>query len=193
MALVNVSAKIRNPQQVTRLVGARAAPVIRRRLDNLGRIMVEEANKEIRRLYRIDRPFERRRHPGSRRLINAISYQVVGEQFPMKVTFRALGGKPVLDRVYSLNGDRRAYTMVPTGNWPLTGVKKPVSDTTRFRRFTAPGAPPKTLSWNDPGNRNAGRNGWVHYTRMDVKARPGDRFLETARNRAVQKWVAQQR
>jgi hypothetical protein len=194
---IKVSAKIRDPRMVVADVTKATEKQIRRRLEDLGRMMVAEANEEIRRLYRTDTPYDRRRHPGSRRLVNALSYRVVGDEFPLEVEFRTLGGKEVEDRVRFLNDGTKPHVIHASGKWPLKGQKKPLDPTARFRRFTAPGfqSSSSLLAWPEGAVKGGWRNsrlkdGW-RYARNQVK-HPGNdagRFLQTGRNRAVNKWV----
>jgi len=112
-------------QKFTRAVG----PVLRRVLNDAGKEMVDTANKLMASDFDLNRPYERRRYPGSRRAGQALSYEITGNDERLTLGFRILGGDEVFKRVlgmnYGMGGPRR---IVPNGNWSLKGASLAVRD-----------------------------------------------------------------
>jgi len=168
-------------EAITRAVG----PVMRRVLNDAGKEMVDTANKLMAGDFDLNRPYERRRYPGSRRAGAALSYEVTGNDERLTLGFRILGGEQVFKRVLGMNfgmGGRRR--IIPNGNWPLSGAGLAVRS-----------SPPKG------GKLGSGGGGWLYfpspkegdpykrrssvYWRPTGRASQGTGFLEEARDLAV--------
>ena len=130
--------------------------------------------------FNLNRPYERRRHPGSRRAANAISYERVRNgPGNYTVSYKILGGAVVEARIAGLNyGIGSGHTITPTGNWPL-------KDATLFRRSGSKAgraSNPDVLAWLDAGSdvvtprvKHKGMKRWPN----------GAGFLESARDEVV--------
>lgn len=141
--------------------------------------MVRAVRERVGELYEV-RPFERRRHPGTRRITEAFDYQVTGDADEVVVTLRILGGDLVEKRVWALNNGKAEAIVVPSGRWELKGVTK-IGPTTPFQRFQAPDrAVEGVLSWPGPGGRRI-----TVYGPVRSPARGGDGFMEQARDTAI--------
>lgn len=144
-----------------------------------GRDMAREANALLASRTQ-SRPYERRRHPGSRRAVGSIDYQIEGGQdsFPIKLSYRILGGQEVFYRVIILNFGRGDSVISPSGAWPLTGVTNVV----RTRRYKSRGRG-SVLAFEDGGDT-------VFSRKVTSPGTDGLRFLEDARDVAVKRWTA---
>jgi hypothetical protein len=183
-----VVSDFRNVPAVLREKKIRGAKEFARRV---GFVMAEEAKREIENRFEV-RPFERRRHPGTRRATTAISFNrseiAATKNFPIEVDFRILGGDKVVTRINVLNNGATAHVIDSTdrtGNepWELKGV----GAVNRMAGLTQSGdrIGLNTLAWP-----RAGGTGFV-VTRKPVNWRPGPAqsktgFLQAARDKAIQ-------
>jgi hypothetical protein len=143
----------------------------------LGEAMAEEANKLISERFEY-RPFARRRHPGSRRASTAMSYAVLGNQYPYDVVYRILGGRDVQKRVLILHYGRPAVTIRPSGAWPLKTGTKAILAWPEGEGIATPIAPFRDFS----------ENRFKVYTKVTSKAtQKGSGFLDEAQAVATRK------
>lgn len=77
--------------------------------------MVNRANKKMSQRFDLNRPADRRRHPGSARTKNALDFQIDGTEFPITIQYRVLGGATVRDRIIMLNWGTSGHQIEPSG------------------------------------------------------------------------------
>ena len=111
----------------------------------IGRDMVTEANQRMGATWNLNRGYDRRRDPGSRRASTALDYHLEGHQLPIVISYRVLGGDNVLRRIIILNFGAGRHNIRPSGNWPLTGR----GNASHFVRFKSGAGLPRILSWPD--------------------------------------------
>lgn len=158
--------------------------------DQIGRDMVDEANTLMETKYDLNRPFNRRRSPGTRRAATALDYQVEGgRELPVIVSYRVLGGEEVFLRILGLNYGVGAHTISPSGAWPLGGGARRTAagpgTIRRNPRFLVVGR----LAWPDallPGGWRV-VNGSVQWTPGANAG--GGRFLEEAAQYAANRAI----
>lgn len=111
-----------------------ATPRIRRATDETGKKMVEIANRLMAGEFDLDRPYERRRYPGSRRASNALDYTVTEEaDGTLDLRYRVLGGPEVFKRILGMNfGTGDGHEIRPSGRWELKGRSSSSVQRTRF-------------------------------------------------------------
>jgi hypothetical protein len=143
----------------------------------LGKAMAEEANKLIGERFEY-RPFARRRHPGSRRASTAMSYAVLGNQYPYDVVYRILGGRDVEKRVLILHYGRPGVVIEPSGAWPLKKGTKALLAWPKGEGTAIPIAPFRDFSANK----------FNVYAVVESKAtQKGSGFLDEAQAAATRK------
>ena len=104
-----------------RNIGRRQIDAIaRRKANEAGREMVRVANDRMASDFNLDRPHDRRRHPGSGRAKNALDYQVDKTTTPITIRFRVKGGDDVLARIIFMNYGTVDHDIWPSGKWPLS-------------------------------------------------------------------------
>jgi hypothetical protein len=150
-----------------------------------GRDMARRATELMSRDFDLSRPYERRRHPGSRRSATAISHETkrLGPA-RYQVTYKILGGAVVEARIAGLNyGIGGGHVIRPSGNWPLRGVRAQGLGRARMgggvRRSSKP-----LLAWVDERTGEDVVTGWVQHPGM-VRFPKGSGFLERARDEVV--------
>jgi len=157
---------------------------IRAKAVELGKLMAKKASDRI---PESGDP-QRRRHPGSRRLKNAISYQVEsGSGFPIEVSYRILGGQVVVNRAVILNFSKTTgYPIPPNASppWSLRGYRKPLQTSPRPYRPSASG---NQLAWLVGGR-------WVNIARNQPVPWEGSfphfGFLEESADEAFAEWAS---
>ena len=157
-------------------------PTIKRELTRSGKEMVDEANRLMASRFNLNRPYERRRYPGSRRAATALDFSVTGDDTQFRLSYRVLGGDVVLKRILGMNfGTGNGHPIVPSGKWALKGAN-----------LSTRAAPTKA-------QKGAGRGGrgylWFPvpeggpYVRASKVNHPGSQkgkgFLEEARDNAA--------
>jgi hypothetical protein len=104
--------------------------IMRNKLEATGRDMVTNANSAMEGSFDLNRPYERRRNPGSRRAATALDYEVEETGTGYEVNFRVVGGDDVLMRILIMNYGSDSHDIFPTGGWELGGLNpKTVSRT----------------------------------------------------------------
>lgn len=157
---------------VKRAVG----PVVRRRVEQAGKEMVRVANSLMAADFDLNRPYERRRHPGSRRASTALDYSITSDSSERLILrFRVLGGDEVFMRIMGMNYGVPAHTISPSGAWSLRGVSL-ATRSTSSRSGT--GSSGNFLAWPENGGWRVVR-GSV-YWRPTGAASQGTHFLEEA-------------
>lgn len=106
-------------------IGRAADPAVKAGLMNAGKEMVNVANSLMAAEFNLNRPFERRRHPGSRRAATALDFTVTGSAGDYQLGFRVLGGEEVFKRILGMNYGIPAHQIVPSGAWSLKGMRPP--------------------------------------------------------------------
>lgn len=148
MAAIRVRVNRISPGLKTAALRA-ATPAIRRKVEVEGPRLVADANAAMARRFNLNRPFERRRSPGSRRASTALDYFVEGNELPIRLGFRVLGGDDVVRRIIILNFGSQAHEIGPSGQWPLRGA----SGITRLSRGSniraRTGDVARALAWID--------------------------------------------
>jgi hypothetical protein len=159
----------------------------------VGAEMSRQATEEVLQRFEIQ-PFERRRHPGTRRLSakGTISFNrdeiKATKQYPINVDFRILGGEDVVTRALVLNNGAQTHEIESTDinadgkRWVLKGVGNPnrftgrdqISDIAGFGKIAYPIG---GLKYNVV-------NGSVLWTPGPAQSKTG--FLQAARDRAIQ-------
>jgi hypothetical protein len=180
MAQVSFKLQI-DPNAVRNSAKRAAGPVMRRMLEQAGEEMVRDANRLMAQRFDLNRPYERRRHPGSLRAKDALDYEITGDPDRFVVAFRVLGGQVVLNRIIALNKGTSGHSITPSGTWELKGARLAVRSSPTRRQASA----------------GIGSGGWLYfpqpeggpYRRAREVWHPGSRkgtgFLEEARDRAV--------
>lgn len=175
--MVRINVRVEGGPRLVGEIRRASAYAVREPAEMIGRDMARRANELAAQRYD-QRPRERRRSPGSRRLAGAFSYQLRGgPDFPIEIRFRVLGGEDVQRRAIVLNFGKPATTITPSGKWPLRGRYK---SSNPFRR-EGPAAPGRILAWPSGGVGPPN----VFTDSANSRHRPGDRFLEEARDWAV--------
>ena len=97
-----------------------------------GKQMAKRATTLMDQDFNLNRPYERRRHPGSRRAATAISSEVE-RNGPASyiVRYKILGGPIVEARIAGLNYGTPGHAIYPTGNWPLKNSTLAIRNTPR--------------------------------------------------------------
>lgn len=160
------------------IVKRKLAPPLRRELTAAGRKMAEDATGLMTGDYDLERPYERRRFPGSRRAKTALDFQITEDaDGSLTLGFRVLGGEEVLKRIIFMNWGTRAHTIRPSGAWELTGVRGGIS---------------VRLGDRSGGSGSYGRLAWIDESgdvviRGEVQhpGQTGTGFLQDARDLAV--------
>lgn len=158
------------------------ARIVGDRLDLIGKDMVQLAEAKMAARYNLNRPYERRRHPGSRRAAGALDYRKDGDTVEQTVAFRVNGGEQVRLRILGLNYGTPAHTIAPSGAWELKGLNP--RNINRARRRGAP---------DDAGNFTGiafpfGNNPAGYFITEGSVQHPGTAaggFLQEARDEAV--------
>lgn len=155
--MVQLRPDIANAGALQRVVGERMALATRVRLRSIGRDAVNRANNKMAQRFDLNRPANRRRHPGSPRTANALDFQIDGSEFPVTIKYRVLGGDVVRNRIIMLNWGTSPHEIVANGNAGGNG---------------------RVLAWQDD-------DGWVHTNRVQHPgSRRGVGFLEEAMREA---------
>jgi len=119
---ITATARVVDSGTVRNSMSRSIARAVKPKADEAGRAMVAKANELMEAKYDMNRPFERRRSPGSPRAINALDYNVEGTTLPVVLSFRVRGGDEVRKRIIGLNWGVPTHEIQPTGNWPLKGM-----------------------------------------------------------------------
>jgi hypothetical protein len=180
--MAQVSFKLYIDEGAVRNSAKRAAgPVMRRVLEQAGKEMVDEANRLMASRFDLNRPYERRRHPGSRRAKDALDFEITGDVDRFVVGYRVLGGDEVFKRILGLNYGTPAHKIKPSGNWALKGAGLAVRSRPTRKQAAA----------------GSGANGWLYfpvpeggpYKRATRVSHPGSTkgtgFLEEARDKVA--------
>jgi len=144
-------------------------PQILERAEEAGQFMARRANEMMAADFDMNRPYERRRWPGSPRAAGVIDYFV--EQRGEDVVFgfaNLLSSDETTLKLLGLNyGTGGGHTIEPSGNWPLSdGI-------------------PKALAWPDDSEKG--------YRSQKIVNHPGSRgtlFFQRARDEAVQRFIS---
>lgn len=182
---VRLSADLANSGAAKNAISAKVGRIVREEAEEFGRRMVERANELMNQKYDMNRPFNRRRSPGTRRAATALDYRVTGNELPITVEYRVLGGEEVKLRIAGLNYGVPAHTISPSGAWELGGGARRTaaapSSARRNPRFLVLGH----LAWPEPTAPGGWRvvNGSV-YWRPGANA-GGGRFLQQAVEEAI--------
>jgi hypothetical protein len=154
--MVQLRADIANTGAFQRVVRERMALATRARLQGIGRDMVNRANSKMAANFDLNRPADRRRHPGSRRAKGALDFQIDGSDFPITIQYRVLGGDTVRDRIIFMNWGTSRHDITPSG---------------------AAGGNGNVLAWQDG-------DGWVYADAVDHPGQRAVNFLEEAMQEA---------
>jgi hypothetical protein len=155
-----------------------AAP-LRRELGAVGRQMTKDAVGLMEGDYDLERPYERRRYPGSRRAKSALDFQIQEDgDGEFTLGFRVLGGEDVLKRIIFMNWGTRPHQIWPSGNWELTGIRGGI--TVRSGARPTGGAGSGRLAWTDENGQVVIRG------HVDHPGQSGTGFLQDARDLAVE-------
>jgi hypothetical protein len=155
-----VEARLASPGSAQRILQRKLSDRVRRDLNDVGRTAVKLANDKMDQRFDMNRPGDRRRHPGSRRAKGALSYQIDGSELPFTVRYRVLGGDEVVRRIAGLNWGTPYHEITPSGNAGGNGL---------------------ILAWDDG-------IGWVQAKRVGHPgSRKGVGFLEEAMTEAFQR------
>jgi len=103
-------------------VDKQLAPIMKAKVEAIGRDMVDAANDQMAASFNMGTPYERRRHPGSRRASTALTHEVTQGKKSYEVNFRVVGGDEVLMRILILNYGSVEHDIFPTGGWSLGGL-----------------------------------------------------------------------
>ena len=171
--MFRVEARISNPGAVKRRAVRAASADIRQRLERTGPEMVRLATEKMEATFNLDRPVNRRRHPGSRRARNALDFQIDGTSLPMTLRYRVLGGEDVLRRILILNFGSRAHRIRPSGTWSGLGANL-------FGGPVGGAGNPRLLAWQQDGQ-------WIFAAEVYHPGTQGAGFLEDALAEAVQR------
>jgi hypothetical protein len=178
-----VDFKVRIDAGAVRNSAIRAAgPIVRRELERTGEEMVKDANRSMETRFDLNRPYERRRHPGSRRAKDALDFEITGGGERFVLGFRVLGGDDVFSRILWLNFGTSPHEIRPSGRWQLRGARLAVRGNPTRRQAAAGG----------------GSGGWLYFpvpeggpykraTRVQHPGQRGTGFLEEARDRAARR------
>jgi len=136
--------------QVTRKLN----PVLKAGLKQAGESMVNTANSLMTGDFDLERPYERRRYPGSRRAKSALDYTVTEtSREQLQVRYRVLGGEVVLKRILGMNfGVGGGHRIVPSGTWELKGAGLSVRSGPTPGRFGP-----------DSSNLGIGGGSWLYF------------------------------
>jgi hypothetical protein len=160
---VVISGSVADPGTLQRTVKLRANSIIRNRLEQVGKEMVANANALMAGDFDLNRPYDRRRHPGSRRASTALDYAISGNEDRLVLGFRVLGGDEVFKRILGMNfGTGGGHEIYPSGAWPLKRSTRAV------------------LAWPGPDGVYRPREGSVWHP-----GTAGTGFLEEARDVAA--------
>lgn len=163
-----------------RLVAA-ADSQIREIAQEAGKRMAKRATELMDQDFNLNRPYERRRHPGSRRAATAISSEVerTGTS-DYTIRYKILGGEVVEARIAGLNyGIGPGHRILPSGNWPLKGARL-FARTARNSGVESVFAQDK-LAWTDEDTGQQVVTDEVWHPGM-VRFPNGSSFLERARD-----------
>lgn len=173
-----VDVYVRNEAQARNQVHGKMAVEVRRRMEAAGKEMVAAANAGMDANFNLNRPFERRRHPGSQRAASALDYIIEGSaNLPLELGFRVKGGEEVRLRIIGLNWGTPGHRIYGgSGTWPLKGQ----FNITRTSRNLGEGTNrrPDLLAWMD-------ETGDVMTPEADHPGSRGAHFLEDALRRSV--------
>jgi len=170
--MAQVGIRFLNAGQARQNIQGQMDKIALERAHAIGADMAKEATDLMAADYDLNRPFERRRYPGSRRASTAIDYAVTNQHLPIDVSYRILGGDNVVMRIIILNWGRKGgYPIRPSGNWPLSGRAK--GGTAKFKRPKR-GTSQGVLAW--PG---------VVTDEVSATATSGTEFLERGRDIAI--------
>lgn len=157
----------------------RLNPPLRREMGVAGRKMVSDANKLMEKDFDLDRVYERRRFPGSRRAKKALDFQISEDaDGSLTLGFRVVGGEEVLKRIIFMNWGTRAHEIRPSGAWELTGVRGGIE--VRFGARPRGGAGTGRLAWLDASGNVVIKGSVNHPGQL------GKGFLQDARDLAVE-------
>lgn len=176
MGAVNVTAKI--DMNAARFAVKRAVgPVMRRRVEQAGKEMVDTANTLMAGDFDLARPYERRRDPGSRRAATALDYAITETaDGRLELRFRVLGGEQVFRRIMGMNyGLGGGHMISPNGSWGGLGSLAVRSRPSKAGRGSGEGK----LAW-EPSEEFSGvvtGSVWWYPT---SRASEGTGFLEDA-------------
>jgi hypothetical protein len=120
-----------NQEQAARGIDFAVGEIVNDVLQRIGKDMVAGANAAM--TFNKDRPYERRRSPGSVRSANALDFVVMREGPRQSVLYRVKGGQEVFLRIIGLNFGVPAHQIEPSGNWELTGLNPRRINRTRKR------------------------------------------------------------
>ena len=138
--------------------------------------MKDKAEEKMAKLFDLNRPAIRRRHPGSGRAKGSIGTTVEGSTFPFVLQYRITGGDLVVKRVAGLNfGTGAPREIVPNGNWSFRG-STPV-EPKKFSRNVPP-----HLAWKEGGK-------WEIHDKVWHPGTDATNFLEEARDEAAAKFL----
>ena len=126
-----IEATLADAGSAKRVLQRKMGEVTKRKLNDTGYDMVKTANQKMAANFDLNRPGNRRRHEGSRRTRGALDFQIVGNELPMALRYRILGGDVVRQRIIMLNWGTVGHEIVPSGTaggsgvilaWPEDGV-----------------------------------------------------------------------
>ena len=147
-----------------------------------GKRMAKRATALMDQDFNLNRPYERRRHPGSRRAATAIESEVERNgPADYTVRYKILGGPVVEARIAGLNyGIGSGHNIYPTGNWPLKNTTLAVRNKPRKtgQRRT------NILAVLDPNTGEDWGAAYLHHPGM-TRFPSGAGFLEKARDEIV--------
>jgi len=161
---------------------AAADSQIREIADDAGKRMAKRATELMDQDFNLNRPYERRRHPGSRRAATAISHEVERNgTADYTIRYKILGGEIVEARIAGLNyGIGSGHDIYPTGNWPLK------NSTLAVRNESRKTGRPRTniLAAFDESTGEDWGAAYLHHPGM-TRFPSGAGFLEKARDEIV--------
>lgn len=168
-----------NPNAIKAAVEKAADPAVRAGVMRAGEEMVKIANNLMAGDFNLNRPFERRRYPGSRRAATALDFAVSGTNGNYQLEFRVLGGEDVVKRIIFMNYGTSPHMIYPSGAWSLKG-QQVYSRLTRGSNVTRSGFNQPLLAWVDEDSGES-----VVTTEVDHPGQAGTGFLEEARDAIV--------
>ncbi len=173
-----------NSAGVDKDIRRQLGPIMRTHTEGIGKDMVAKANDLMAGRFNLNRDYERRRHPGSRRAATALDYEIVDSDGESTVDYKVLGGDEVTLRILIMNYGSVDHDIFPNGAWELGGLNpKKVSRSSSARNKIEGGSAGDRLAYPS----NTGRGYWrgqpgesVHHPGTN-----GEHFLEAARDAAL--------
>lgn len=177
---MTVTVRIADPGAARATIARATSAVIKREMNVVGKLMVEDAVALMRGDFNLERPYERRRWPGSRRAASALDFTVTGgPEFPLELGWRVLGGDETFKKIVGLNWGVPGHNIKGgSGTWPLKGKFNVNRMGGAKKRKRGTNRRPDLLAWVD-------EDGDVMTPEVDHPGSEGGHFLEEALELAI--------